>query len=112
MKITKTRCLILILFLFVTAVTGWGTWVIAEDASQQKEYETKSSASLNHDSKPEDSAVDEKMTPCPEPRPQICTMDYRPVCATLQDGSVKTYSNGCSACTDPAVTGYQEGAFE
>jgi alkaline phosphatase D len=49
---------------------------------------------------------------CPEPRPQICTQDYRPVCAVRQDGSYKTYANGCSACSDPEVTGYREGACE
>jgi len=49
---------------------------------------------------------------CPEVRPQICTHEYRPVCAQLQDGSLKTYSNGCTACSDPAVTGYREGACE
>ena len=53
-----------------------------------------------------------EMVPCTEPRPQVCTQDYRPVCAELQDGSFKTYSNGCSACSDPAVTGYRDGACE
>ena len=47
---------------------------------------------------------------CEEPRPQVCTMDYRPVCASLADGSVKTYSNGCSACGDAAVSSWTEGA--
>jgi hypothetical protein len=36
---------------------------------------------------------------CTEPRPEVCTRDYRPVCANLNDGSQKTYSNGCGACT-------------
>ena len=49
---------------------------------------------------------------CTEPRPQVCTQDYRPVCAVLKDGSVQTFSNGCNACSDPAVTGYREGACE
>ena len=48
-------------------------------------------------------------TQCEEPRPQVCTADYRPVCATLADGSQKTYSNGCSACGDPAVGAWVEG---
>ena len=39
-------------------------------------------------------------TLCEDPRPQVCTMDYRPVCGTLKDGSSKTYSNGCGACAD------------
>jgi hypothetical protein len=47
---------------------------------------------------------------CEEPRPQVCTMDYRPVCARLSDGSVKTYSNGCSACGDASVSSWTEGA--
>lgn len=46
---------------------------------------------------------------CTDPRPEACTMDYRPVCATLGDGSEKTYSNGCSACSDPQVGHYREG---
>ena len=52
------------------------------------------------------------MVACTQPRPEVCTQDYRPVCALLQDGSLKTYSNGCSACSDPGVTGYHEGACE
>jgi hypothetical protein len=55
---------------------------------------------------------DQEMVACPEVRPQICTHEYRPVCAQLQDGSLKTYSNGCTACSDPAVSGYREGACE
>jgi len=54
----------------------------------------------------------QKMVACTEPRPQVCTQDYRPVCAMLQDGTFRTYSNGCNACSDPAVTGYREGACE
>ena len=55
---------------------------------------------------------EQEMVTCPETRPQICTHEYRPVCAELQDGSLKTYSNGCTACSEPAVTGYREGACE
>ena len=47
---------------------------------------------------------------CAEPRPQICTADYRPVCASLNDGSLKTYANGCSACGDPDVLSWIENA--
>ncbi len=49
-------------------------------------------------------------TICKNPRPQVCTMDYRPVCATFKDGSAKTYSNGCGACTDTNVTFWVEDA--
>ena len=43
------------------------------------------------------------------PRPQICTMDYRPVCATLDNGEVAEYANGCGACADENVAGWVEG---
>ena len=52
------------------------------------------------------------LTPCTEPRPQLCTMDYQPVCGQLQSGEFKTYSNGCGSCTDPAVVGYRAGECE
>jgi len=45
----------------------------------------------------------EGATVCEDPRPQVCTMDYTPVCGTLQDDSVKTYPNGCGACADTNV---------
>ena len=57
-------------------------------------------------------AGEKKAVACTDPRPQVCTQDYRPVCAQLQDGRSKTYSNGCSACADPAVSSYREGACE
>ena len=61
----------------------------------------------------ESDAMDgQNMVACTEPRPQVCIQDYRPVCAVRQDGSLKTYSNGCSACSDTAVSGYREGTCE
>jgi hypothetical protein len=50
------------------------------------------------------------VTFCEDPRPQVCTMDYRPVCATLNDGSTQTYSNGCGACADAKVVSWIESA--
>lgn len=49
---------------------------------------------------------------CSEPRPQMCTMDYRPVCAELSGGSHKTISNGCTACSDANVSGYRDGVCD
>ena len=43
---------------------------------------------------------------CKDPRPMMCTMDYRPVCGLHNDNTVKTYSNGCSACSNPEVRSY------
>ncbi len=46
---------------------------------------------------------------CKDPRPQLCTMDYRPVCGTTKSGENKTYSNGCGACSVPSVLSYRPG---
>ena len=63
---------------------------------------------------PEEEDLQEKdagsLVLCPEPRPQICTREYRPVCAQMQDGIFKTYSTGCTSCSDPNVIGYRDGA--
>ena len=45
---------------------------------------------------------------CEDPRPQICSMIYQPVCGTLEGGSKKTYASDCSACSDTKVIGYQK----
>ena len=60
---------------------------------------------------------------CPEPRPQMCTRDYRPVCASRDTGircittpcpssEQKTYGNACSACADASVMAYRDGACD
>jgi len=51
-------------------------------------------------------------TACTDPRPQICTADYTPVCAHLKDGQLKTYSNACSACADVSVVAHNPSACE
>ncbi|SQD80374.1 lipoprotein [Moritella yayanosii] len=45
---------------------------------------------------------------CPDERPQMCTMDYRPVCGTTESNELKTFSNACGACSDVTVRGYSE----
>ena len=49
------------------------------------------------------------VTPCADPRPELCTMEYAPACGSLVDGGFRTYASGCNACADPAVAGYQNG---
>ena len=50
---------------------------------------------------------------CSEPRPQICTREYRPVCGyTFSNSnsnsiSEKTYATGCTACAHPSVQAYR-----
>lgn len=48
--------------------------------------------------------------PCADPRPQMCTRDYRPACGTRRDGSRRTYGNACGACADPDVVSQAAGA--
>ena len=50
------------------------------------------------------------ITQCADPRPQVCTMEYAPVCAALNAGGSREYSSACNACADDAVTGYADGA--
>lgn len=50
------------------------------------------------------------ITQCPDPRPQVCTMEYAPVCAVLSAGGSREYASACNACADDAVTGYAAGA--
>lgn len=47
---------------------------------------------------------------CTEPRPQVCTMEYAPVCATGVDGTSKHYASGCNACADDTVIEYLPGS--
>ena len=58
------------------------------------------------------SAEADEFVQCTDPRPQVCTMDYLPVCGRLAGGKTKTYANGCGACADPAVDGYAPGACQ
>ncbi len=47
---------------------------------------------------------------CAEPRPEVCTALYDPVCGQHGDGTTATYSNACAACRDESVVRYDEGA--
>jgi len=58
---------------------------------------------------------------CHDPRPEMCTQEYRPVCATRDNGvrcvttpcdstENATYPNGCTACADPDVYYFRPGA--
>ncbi|MFQ3324039.1 MAG: hypothetical protein ACI90U_001864 [Pseudomonadales bacterium] len=66
---------------------------------------------------------DPRFTQCEDPRPEICTREYNPVCAikaiavqcvTTPCPSTEeiTYATGCTACADSKVTEYKQGACE
>lgn len=68
-------------------------------------------------------AENKKVTQCEDPRPQMCTREYNPVCATKDTGvrcvttpclstEEVTYPTGCTACADPDVISYTQGACE
>lgn len=70
---------------------------------------------------PSQPASSQPYVACSNPRPEICTREYRPVCAQVDtgkrcvtvpcDSSVnETRGNACSACSDPKVVGYRAGA--
>lgn len=46
---------------------------------------------------------------CVDPRPEVCTLEYAPVCADLSAGGRREYASGCNACSDSAVAGYRNG---
>ncbi len=52
------------------------------------------------------------LTTCEDPRPQVCTLQFQPVCGFSSADEFKTYSNACSACSDEIVTGHRPGACE
>lgn len=59
--------------------------------------------------------VKDDMSECTEPRPEICTMDYTPVCGLQRVSGMeqwKTYSNACTACSDSTVIAYKKDACE
>jgi hypothetical protein len=49
---------------------------------------------------------------CPQERPQVCTMEYRPTCGHLDNGRRKDYASHCSACSDKEVVGTFEGSCD
>jgi len=60
-------------------------------------------------SAPKDVYPDLTLIECANPKPQICTREYRPVCGFEGDGNHKTFSNACTACSSAEVSSYCEG---
>jgi hypothetical protein len=62
-----------------------------------------------------DSTNDKPLISCENARGDVCTQEYKPVCARHEDGSkisYKTISNGCTACMDYMIVGYTKGECE
>lgn len=54
--------------------------------------------------------METQLTECVEPRPQICTMIWAPVCAVHGDGHRETHASDCNACADASVLAHAPGA--
>ena len=49
---------------------------------------------------------------CSEPRPQVCTMEYDPVCGELATGGREDYSSPCNACAHDEVRSFERGTCD
>ncbi|MEL7044691.1 MAG: hypothetical protein AAGL66_06685 [Pseudomonadota bacterium] len=49
---------------------------------------------------------------CSEPRPQVCTTIYAPVCAEHDGGRRETHASACNACADDTTLAYVDGLCE
>jgi len=61
---------------------------------------------------PEKIILDNERVECSLPRPQVCTFIYQPVCGELLDGTSKTHSSGCTACSDANIVAYLPGSCQ
>jgi len=85
----------------VLAVSLWVT--ACNQSSAMKHSDTHNSAN-------QDFGRQDRELACKEPRPEICTMEYLPVCGLSSDEFDKTYASACTACSNPQVNGYRKGA--
>lgn len=51
-------------------------------------------------------------TVCTGQRPQACTREYKPVCATDVRGASRSFGNACEACADRQVVSHRPGQCE
>ncbi len=49
---------------------------------------------------------------CTHDRPQLCAMQYEPVCATLKNTTERSYSSACAACSAEGTRSYTLGTCE
>ena len=103
------------LILAVLILSSMATLSSCQSNSQTNKVED--TASIPVTSKPENLSV----TVCNSPRSQMCTREFRPVCATRDNGvrcvttpcastEKVTKSNACTACADEKVFSYIPGA--
>ena len=64
---------------------------------------------VNSDQSRPDSELEVVMEMCMDPRPQICTMEFVPVCGVRDGGEKESFPNGCGACSNQGIVGYLPG---
>jgi len=80
-KTFNPNLLSLVAVVFIAVMGGQGpAWA---DGEVHEKKELSLSEGSKHKAGENTDAV--ALTRCPEPRPQMCTREYRPVCAKLQD---------------------------
>ncbi len=53
--------------------------------------------------------ITDSASQCPDKRPQVCTMIYKPVCGIDAQGQQKTYASDCNACADAKTVAFNDG---
>lgn len=46
---------------------------------------------------------------CPDPRPQVCTLEYAPACGVDAAGEQQEFASPCNACATEGIVGYRPG---
>ena len=82
-----------------TAVFGLGLFLYACESTQKSTIPVTGSGNPLTE-----------FTECKDPRSEMCTREYRPVCAKRDTGEWVTKGNSCTACADPKVHGYTKDA--
>jgi len=103
-------------------MSGFGLLLFACQSNAVNESGTNSSSSSSSSDKNDTPPIKQSnYTKCKDPRPEMCTREYRPVCAKRDTGvrcvttpcsstELVTKPTGCAACSDKKVFGYTLGA--
>lgn len=116
MKTYMTRILLVAMFAF---------GLMACNQSAHESIANVQASSLKTSSASSDAIIDDanhatNQIECTEPRPEMCTQIYQPVCGTVDTGircvttpcpssTIKTFGNACTACSNTKVSHYQPG---
>jgi hypothetical protein len=105
--VKRFKSLLRVVLVIVTATVGIGS--ISGCA-------TNAMDGSNNTTNNQEVSVKRSQVACTDPRPLMCTREFAPVCALKQDldgnKTQVTYATGCTACADPQVLSYEQGACQ